>query len=82
MKDGLPVDSINPIIQELIMAMYRGMARTGCAIVVTGQQAEYLLDEADQVVWTTVRTTHQMGKPSDSRRHWQFRREFPGTLRT
>jgi len=76
-----PLRGIDPRDQERIMAVYRGMARTGCAIVVTGHQAEYLLDEADTVVWTTAGTTHQMGPPEAAREHWQFRREFLGTVK-
>jgi branched-chain amino acid transport system ATP-binding protein len=76
-----PLRGIDPRDQERIMAVYRGMAQTGCAIVVTGHQADYLLDDADAVVWTTAGTTHPMGPPEAAREHWQFRREFLGTVR-
>jgi ABC-type multidrug transport system ATPase subunit len=73
-----PLRGIDPKDQERIMRAYRTMASEGCAIVVTGHQAEYLLHEADEVVWVTAGTTHQLGKPAAARENWQFRREFLG----
>lgn len=73
-----PLRGIDPKDQERIMRAYRAMAAEGCAIVVTGHQAEYLLHEADEVVWMTAGTTHHLGKPTAAREHWQFRREFLG----
>jgi ABC-type multidrug transport system ATPase subunit len=74
-----PLRGIDPKDQERIMRAYHAMAREGCAIVVTGHQAEYLLHEADEVLWMTAGTTHHLGRPGAAREHWQFRREFLGT---
>ena len=73
-----PLRGVDPKDQERIMRAYRTMAEEGCAIVVTGHQAEYLLHEADEVVWVTAGTTHHLGNPTAAREHWQFRREFLG----
>lgn len=73
-----PLRGIDPKDQERIMRAYHAMAQEGCAIVVTGHQAEYLLHEADEVVWMTAGTTHHLGLPAAAREHWQFRREFLG----
>lgn len=73
-----PLRGIDPKDQERIMEVYRSMARSGCGIVVTGHQADYLMHEADVVVWVTAGTTHNLGSAHAARQHWQFRREFLG----
>lgn len=73
-----PLRGIDPKDQEVILRAYRRMARAGCAVVVTGHQAEYLIGEADEVVWVTAGTTHHLGTPAAARENWQFRREFLG----
>ena len=73
-----PLRGIDPKDQERIMRAYRAMGQEGCAIVITGHQAEYLLQVVDEVVWMTAGTTHHLGDPAVAREHWQFRREFLG----
>jgi ABC-type multidrug transport system ATPase subunit len=75
-----PLRGIDPKDQERIMRTYLTMARDGCAIVITGHQADYLLHEADSIVWVTAGTTHHIGTPATARDHWQFRREFLGIV--
>lgn len=73
-----PLRGIDPKDQERIMRAYKVMGEEGCAIAVTGHQADYLLREVDEVVWMTAGTTHHLGEPAAAREHWQFRREFLG----
>ena len=61
------------------MTVFRRMAEEGSALVITGHQANMLLEVVDEVVWATNGTTHHLGAPSTAREHWQFGREFLGT---
>lgn len=73
-----PLRGIDPLDQERLIAVFRRMAEAGAALVITGHQADMLLDAVDEVVWTTDGTTHQLGSPPAARENWQFRREFLG----
>jgi ABC-type multidrug transport system ATPase subunit len=74
-----PLRGIDPIDQERLMAVFQRMAVAGTALVITGHQADMLLDAVDEVVWTTDGTTHHLGSPPAARANWQFSREFLGT---
>ena len=73
-----PFAGINPSDAEVLAEAFRGMAREGCAIVVTGHEVPQLLETADDIVWMTAGTTHGMGTPEEASRHEQFRREYLG----
>lgn len=73
-----PFAGINPVDAEVVAEGFRGMAREGCAIVITGHEVPQLMAMADDVVWMTAGTTHGMGTPEQARRHEQFRREYLG----
>ena len=76
-----PFAGINPSDAEVIADAFRGMAREGCAIVITGHEVRQLLDTADDIVWMAAGTTHGMGAPEEAVRHEQFRREYLGAVR-
>lgn len=76
-----PFAGIDPSDAEVLAEALRGMAREGCAIVITGHEVRQLLDTADDIVWMTAGTTHGMGAPEEAIRHEQFRREYLGALR-
>lgn len=76
-----PFAGINPSDAEVIAEAFRGMAREGCAIVITGHEVRQLLDTADDIVWMAAGTTHGMGTPEEAVRHQQFRREYLGAVR-
>lgn len=73
-----PLRGIAPIDQERILAAFRALAATGCAVVVTGHDVEALLDGADHVTWCTSGTTYELGAPDAARAHERFRREYLG----
>lgn len=76
-----PFAGIDPGDAEVIAEAFRGMARDGCAIVITGHEVRQLLDTADDVVWMAAGTTHGMGAPEEVIQHEQFRREYLGPVR-
>lgn len=76
-----PFAGIDPADAEVIGEAFRGMAREGCAIVITGHEVRQLLDTADDIVWMVAGTTHGMGSPENASQHEQFRREYLGTVR-
>ncbi|HEX6371380.1 MAG TPA: ATP-binding cassette domain-containing protein [Longimicrobium sp.] len=76
-----PFAGIDPADAEVVAEAFRGMARQGCAIVITGHEVRQLLDTADDIVWMSAGTTHGMGTPEQATRHEQFRREYLGPLR-
>lgn len=76
-----PFAGINPTDAEVLAEALRGMARQGCAIVITGHEVRQLLDTADNIVWMAAGTTHGLGTPEEAARHEQFRREYLGTVR-
>jgi ABC-type multidrug transport system ATPase subunit len=75
-----PLMGIAPRDAELLGAAFRTLAQRGCGVVVTGHEVATLLDFADEVIWLTAGTTHSLGTPAEALRHWQFRREYLGTL--
>ena len=76
-----PFAGIDPADAEVVAEAFRGMARQGCAIVITGHEVRQLLDSADDIVWMTSGTTHHMGTPEKAVQHEQFRREYLGPVR-
>ena len=76
-----PFAGIDPADAEVLAEALRGMAREGCAIVITGHEVRQLLETADDIVWMTGGTTHGMGTPQEATRHEQFRREYLGAIR-
>lgn len=67
-----------PLDAQLIADALRDLARSGCAVVVSGHEVPELMAVADEVVWLVAGTTHGLGSPADARQHWQFRREYLG----
>jgi lipopolysaccharide export system ATP-binding protein len=76
-----PFAGIDPADAEVVAEAFRGMARQGCAIVITGHEVRQLLATADDIVWMSAGTTHGMGTPDEAVRHEQFRREYLGPVR-
>lgn len=73
-----PFMGISPQDAEVIAQRLRRLADRGCAIVVSGHEVPTLLALADDVVWVTSGTTHQLGSRTEARQHWQFSREYLG----
>ena len=70
-----PLTEVEPKDRSLVAAALRGLADSGCAVLVTGHEVYDLMDLADEVIWMTAGTTHGLGSPADAARHDQFRRE-------
>lgn len=75
-----PFAGIDPADAEVVAEAFRGMARQGCAIVITGHEVRQLLNTADDIVWMAAGTTHGIGTPAEAVRHEQFRREYLGPV--
>lgn len=77
-----PLAGIHPRDAEMIGSALVAMARSGCAVVVTGHEVPHLMRIADEVVWVTAGTTHGLGTPATASAHDQFRREYLGPTAT
>jgi len=73
-----PYRGIAPKDAEDLTRIFRGLARNGVAVVVTGHEVPTLLDAADHVSWCTSGTTYELGPPSVAVQHDAFRREYLG----
>lgn len=73
-----PYRGIAPKDAEDLTATFRGLARAGVAVVITGHEVPTLLDAADHVSWCTSGTTYELGPPSVATAHEAFRREYLG----
>lgn len=73
-----PLGGITPKDRELVAGSFRRMAEEGMGVLVTGHDVRPLMDLADNVVWMTGGTTHDLGTPAAAKAHEQFRREYLG----
>lgn len=58
--------------------LFRDLAASGVAVVVSGFDVPDLLAAADRVTWSTGRRTQEMGPPRSAARSPQFRKECLG----
>ncbi|HET7565555.1 MAG TPA: ATP-binding cassette domain-containing protein [Gemmatimonadaceae bacterium] len=73
-----PYRGIAPHDAEVLSHTFRHLARTGCAVVVTGHEVPTLMDAVDRVVWCTAGTTYDLGTPAEASGEWRFQREYLG----
>ncbi len=73
-----PLNEIEPRDRPLVTESIRTLADGGAAVLVTGHQAEDLLELADEVIWIAAGTTHGLGSPAEARAHGRFRRDYLG----
>jgi ABC-type multidrug transport system ATPase subunit len=71
-----PLRGLSPVNADFVAGRIRAQADGGCAVIVSGHEAQVLLDLADQVIWMTGGTTHALGSPAAARAHDQFRNEY------
>ena len=64
----------------LLQRVFRQLAAEGVAVVITGHEAETILEIAHSVLWLTEGTTRVLGTPDDARRNDAFAREYLGPL--
>ncbi len=74
-----PFHGIMPLDAEVLTDAFRALARTGCAVVVTGHETPTLLDLADDVLWQTAGTTHPLGPAHVALANDAFRRDYLAT---
>lgn len=73
-----PFLGITPVDTELFIAAFRGLARRGTAIIVTGHEVPFILSVADTVTWIHSGSTRPLGTPDAAARDWLFRRDYLG----
>lgn len=73
-----PYRGIAPKDAEELSSIFRELAATGCAVVLSGHEVHTLLDVADHVTWCESGTTQELGSPAHARAHEQFQREYLG----
>lgn len=73
-----PYRGIAPVDHEVLTALFRAMARDGCAVVVSGHEVPSLLGAADHVTWSTDGTTYELGPPEAARAHEGFSTRYLG----
>jgi lipopolysaccharide export system ATP-binding protein len=73
-----PFRGIDPKDVELLQAMVRLLADSGCPVVITGHEIPPILAVADSVVWLRDGTAQALGSPAQAAEDWRFRREYLG----
>lgn len=71
-----PFLGIAPRDAELLQDIFRELAASGTALILTGHEVPSLLVLADEVVWHTAGTTHALGGPDQAKQHHQFGKEY------
>ncbi len=75
-----PFRGLDPLICKMVGSALRWLAKTGCAVVVSGHEVHALAPYLDSVIWLSSGTTHHLGTAADAWRSDQFRREYLGPL--
>jgi len=73
-----PFRGIAPKDAEDMTHVFRELASTGMAVVITGHEVPTLLAAADHVTWCTSGTTHELGPPASAVANDAFGREYLG----
>lgn len=76
-----PYRGIAPKDAEDMSRLFRAIAASGVAVVVTGHEVPTLLAVADHVTWCTAGTTYELGPPATAVLNEAFSREYLGTRR-
>ena len=71
-----PFLGIAPRDAELLQLVFRELAASGVAVILTGHEVRSLLELADDVIWLTAGTTHALGGPDQAKQHHQFGKEY------
>lgn len=73
-----PYRGIAPKDAEVLTKVFRTLAESGVAVVVTGHEVPTLLAAADHVTWCVSGTTYELGAPARASEDERFRREYLG----
>jgi ABC-type multidrug transport system ATPase subunit len=71
-----PLRGLDPKDAALLLEQLRELTRQGCAVVVSGHDANLYMSAADYVVWVTSGTCHNLGSPTAAKKHEQFHRHY------
>lgn len=71
-----PYRGVGPKDAEVLSSIFREVAGSGCAVMISGHEVHTLLDVADHITWCTAGTTYELGSPRDAQRHEQFSLEY------
>lgn len=73
-----PFRGLAPLDAEHVGEIVRGVARRGCAVVLTGHEVTFVMGLVDEVIWVHGGTTRHLGAPAAARANATFRAEFLG----
>jgi len=73
-----PYRGIAPKDAEFLTSIFRSMAKSGMAVVVTRHEVSTLFDAADHVSWCTSGTSYDLGPPALAAQHREFQRDYLG----
>lgn len=73
-----PFRGLAPKDAEELGDLFRLLARSGAAVVVTGHEVPLLMRVADQVTWCTAGTSYELGSSQAAQQHEGLRREYLG----
>jgi ABC-type multidrug transport system ATPase subunit len=71
-----PLRGIDPQDTAAILGGFTLLAKSGCAIILSGHDVTPLLDVADTVVWLTAGTTYSLGNPAAAVANEHFRKNY------
>lgn len=71
-----PLRGIDPKDRDRLISAFKGLAKGGAAVVVSGHETQSLLAASDEVVWVTSGTTYTLGAPERALGRERFRREY------
>lgn len=60
-------------------ALFRALAASGVAVLITGHEVPTLLAAAHHISWCTNGTTYELGPPEMAVSHEAFRRDYLGS---
>jgi len=73
-----PFRGIDPQEAEVVRDALVELARSGCAVVLTGHEMTWMLEVGDRFVWVRKGSTEPLGGRAEALSHWRFRREYLG----
>jgi ABC-type ATPase involved in cell division len=71
-----PLRNLSPIDADAVAQLFRALAETGAAVIISGHETETLFSVAHHITWCTSGTTLELGSPERARQYEQFRREY------
>jgi ABC-type multidrug transport system ATPase subunit len=76
-----PLRGIAPLDAEVVLDALRALARTGCAVVLTGHELPLLVSSLDAVTWCHAGRTREFGSVAEAMQDFGAQRDFWGPAR-